>query len=152
MTGTKARSAVTAWGIWPRAAFGAALALAGNLAVWAIAATAGVEVMITEPPNMDVYVSLTAVNLVLSSLVPAALAAIGLVLLSRLNPPRSLRIFQIVVTVLTLLSLGAPLTLDVDTGNRLALSAMHLVTGAAVIVAQSWGTRNDRARLEPTDG
>ena len=134
------------------AALGAALALVGNLVVWAIAAIAGVDVMIPEPPNMDVYVTLTALPLVTSSLVPAAIGAVGLLALRRLDPRRSLRIFQLVVAMFTVLSLGAPLTLDVDTGTRLALSAMHLVTGAAVVVAQTWRTRNDQEGVEATGG
>lgn len=138
MTTMNAERAVTSWGVWPRAALGAGLALVANLVVWAIAAVAGVDVMIPEAPNSDVYVSLSVLPVVLASLFPALAAAVGLVVLRRVMPGRALRVFQIVVGVVAAVSLGAPLGLDVSIGGRVALAAMHLVTAGAVVLAQSW--------------
>lgn len=149
----QAEQSVTGWGVWPRAVLGAGVALVANLAIWAIAVIAGVEVLVPETPNSDVYVGLSVLPLVLSSVLPALVAAVGLLVLRRLSPLRGLQFFQIGVAIVAVLSLGAPLSFDASTGTRLAVGAMHVVTAAAIIVAQSWhsggtnGTVGESARV-----
>jgi hypothetical protein len=145
MTTMQAERATTGSSVWPRALTGAGLALLANLAVWAVAAIVGIDVMIPEAPNSDVYVNLSVLPVVLASLVPALVAAAGLLVLRRFIPGRALRVFQVAVGVLTVLSLGAPLGLDVGTGGRVALVAMHLVTGAAIVLALSRGGGSESA-------
>lgn len=137
MTTMEAERISTGGWIWPRAALGAGIALTANLVIWAIAASIGVEVMIPETPNSEVYVSLTLLPVLLASVLPAVAAAIGLLVLQRVVPGRARRVFQIVVAVVAIMSLGGPLSLDVTTGSRIALVAMHVITAVAIVVAQS---------------
>jgi len=56
----------------------------------------------------------------------------GLIRFTRLG----LRAWSGLAVAVTLLSLIAPLTAPVDTGSKVALSLMHLATGAAAILGQ----------------
>jgi hypothetical protein len=75
-----------------------------------------------------------------ASVVPLLLGALALWVLARFSGS-ALRIWTVVVVVVTLLSLLAPASLPVDGGSKVALAAMHLLTGAAAVWGQRWAAR-----------
>lgn len=80
---------------------------------------------------------LNAVAYFVSTFGPGVLAAAVFALaIGRI--PRTVTVMQVVGAALTVLSLVAPLGLDVSTGEKLGLAAMHLVAGAVVIAGLTW--------------
>ena len=76
-----------------------------------------------------------------ASVVPLLLGAFVLWVIARFSGS-ALRIWTGIAVVLTLLSLLAPGSLPIDAGSKVALAAMHLLTGAAAI----WGQRRSADR------
>ena len=123
--------------LWRHGAVAAAIATAVNLLVLALGRTTGgtfVVVFGSEPP-MPVGVSAVTVMTVVS-------IALGLALtpLVARAPPRRLRTMQFIGAAVAVASLFQPLTVEADTTTRIALAAMHLITGAAFVLAL-WRTR-----------
>lgn len=116
------------------AAIGSAIALVANLIVFVIGnAGAPLQVVVggdTEASDLPVGAVIGA------SIVPLLLGAIGLWLAYRFLP-KSFTIWSAVVAVLAVVSIVGPLGLDIDTGSKVALTVMHLTTGAAAIIGQS---------------
>ena len=75
-----------------------------------------------------------------AGIVPILLGAAGLWVLTRVTAS-ALGLWTWIVAGLTLASIGLPVSLPVDTGSKVALTAMHLLTGAAAI----WGQRRAAA-------
>ena len=114
----------------PQAALtAAAVATVTNLAIWA-ASDAALDPI--RAPGDGAPVALGWYAVIAATVVGVALATVVLVLVRRLAPaPREA--FIAAVAIGTLLSLGGPLSGDLDTGNRVALAAMHLVTGTVAV-------------------
>ena len=110
---------------------GAALGLA--LAVWAIARALGVD--ITSPQMGANPVAQIGMGHVAAATIAAAVAGwAGLAVLERLIPARARIIWLVVAAIVLLASLGAPLTgAGITTSTRVALVAMHLAVGGALV-------------------
>jgi hypothetical protein len=107
------------------------LAALGNLAVYGLA-RAGLSLPLAMPAMGPTPAGpLLVAPVILASFVPALFAGGLLALLARLSA-RPVRTFQIIAGVALVLSLGAPLTLPVDTATRLVLLVMHLVAGLVI--------------------
>jgi hypothetical protein len=107
------------------------LAALGNLAVYGLA-RAGLSLPLAMPAMGPTPAGpLLVAPVVLASFVPALFAGGLLALLARFSA-RPVRAFQIIAGVALVLSLGAPLTLPVDTATRLVLLVMHLVAGLVI--------------------
>lgn len=121
--------------LWRRgaASIGAALALA--VAVWAIARGFGVD--IASPQMGTNPVAPIGVGHVAAATIAAGVAGwAGLAVLERLVPARARMIWLVVAGIVLLASLGAPLTgAGITASTRVALVAMHLVVGGALVTA-----------------
>ena len=115
--------------------WGAAGATALNVIVLLIANALLDGSVQTAQPGQE-PTDLPAVAVIAASIMPLLVGAIALWILARFTTS-SLRIWTWVVAVFTIASFAAPLTLPVDTGSKIALLAMHAITGAAAI----WGQR-----------
>lgn len=101
-------------------------ALAGNLAVLGIATLAGAD-MIAQPSNqLPLHVG---VVLVTTTTVVPLLAATALLLPARRWAARGWRALAVTGLVLGVGSVVLPLTVQAETGTRLALAVMHVITG-----------------------
>jgi hypothetical protein len=120
------------------AVLGGALATTGALAVFAIGSVgAPVRVITGWAPN---GADLTLAEVVVTTIVSVAIAAVGLLILDRLMT-NGLRAWTVAVAVVTVLSCLPLWGLDIDTGSKVALTAMHLVVGGAVIAGQAIARR-----------
>ena len=119
--------------LWRRGAvsMGAALGLA--MAVWAIARGLGVD--IASPQMGTNPVAPIGVGHVTAATMAAAVAGwAGLAVLERLVPARARMIWLVVAVIVLLASIGAPVTgTGITASTRVALVAMHLVVGGALI-------------------
>ena len=122
---------------------GAALALAAlvlNLVVLvagrALGASFTVPVADASAPRP---IAVTAV--VLATVLSLALGLGVAALASARFGSRAVRVLQIVGGVLAVLSVISPLVADVDPTTKIALTLMHLVTGAAYVIALAPFTR-----------
>ena len=119
--------------LWRRgaASIGAALGLA--LVVWAIARALGVE--IASPQMGTNPVAPIGMGHVAAATITAAVAGLaGMAVLERLVPARARMIWLVVAGIVLLASLGAPLTgAGITASTRVALVAMHLVVGGALV-------------------
>lgn len=118
--------------MWRAALVAGVISLAANLAVWGIASLAGVDIRVPESPGAEDYSALGALPLIFATVLSTVLAAVALRLLERFTS-RAVPVFVILGAVLTLLSLGSPLSLTGGAGPKVALSVMHLVTGVVVV-------------------
>ena len=119
-------------------AIGAVVGSAGALAVLAIANIGSPVRVITgwAPDGVDLGVA----DVVITTIVSVAIAAVGLAVLERVSR-RGLSTWTIAVAAVTVLSCLPLWRLDLDTGSKAALSMMHLVVGAVVIGAQRFVRR-----------
>ena len=69
---------------------------------------------------------------IVATLASAVGATILLALLGKFAP-RPILVFQIISVVFLLVSFGAPFSLPVDLGTKLALNAMHVVAAIAIV-------------------
>jgi uncharacterized BrkB/YihY/UPF0761 family membrane protein len=123
------------------AAIGSAISLVANLIVFVIGSTgAPLQVVV----GGDTEASDLAVGAVIgASIIPLLLGAVGLWLAYR-YVPNSFTVWSAVVAVLAVVSIVGPLGLDIDTGSKVALAVMHIATGAAAIVGQSFVRNNNQ--------
>lgn len=128
---------------------GFAIGLADCLIVWGVAALFDVEVLIPELPGSDTLASITLLPIVVVVAVASIAAGVLLWTLERFVPGSALAIFQIVAVVALALSLISPLTLAQDVEAKLALVAMHLLVGSAIIGSFTWvATAPRRLRVQ----
>jgi hypothetical protein len=115
---------------------GAGLALAMNLTVLLLAnLSMDGSVQVAQPGGEAETLAVLAV--VAASIVPLGVGALFLAVLARVTgAARGLRLWSIVVAAVAVISIAGPLTLPVTLGSMVALTAMHLSTGAAAIVGQ----------------
>jgi hypothetical protein len=117
------------------AAIGIGLALVANLVVF-FAANAlldgSIQVM---TPGTTTGADLPLLAVVLATVVPLLVGGVTLWLLTKMTG-RALAVWSVVAAVVAVASLAQPLVLDVDAGSKVALSIMHLATGAMAIVGQ----------------
>lgn len=118
----------------PVAALVAAVAAAvGNLLLFFVAGAAlanPLEIQMGGPGSP--VVPLSATPIILTSTIPAFVAAGFLALLGRFTR-RPFLIFQVVAVVFLVLSLGGPLSLPVATSTKVVLSLMHVIAAAAIV-------------------
>ena len=131
--------------LWRVGAIGAAVAIVVNLVILGIGRAAGVPFVV---PNFD-GTSMTVGPVIVAFMI-AVWFALGLLLATFVaaRQPRRLRAIQIVAVVVAVVSLIQPLGVDADAASRLLLASMHLVTGAAFVLA----LRRVRADVEPARG
>ncbi|MDQ3694488.1 MAG: DUF6069 family protein [Chloroflexota bacterium] len=114
-------------------AAGVIAAVANVILLAAYQAVAGSPAQIALSPGAPLQ-ALSWWQTVIASILPALIAALVAAACSRWTPsPRAW--FIGLVVILAALTLVAPLSLPVATGNRLVLAIMHIVTAAAVIGA-----------------
>jgi len=77
------------------------------------------------------------VPILFAVVIPAVAAGIVLWVLRRFTA-RAVTIFVVISVVVTVASLPAPFSLDIDTDAQVALAAMHVVTAAAIVGALTW--------------
>jgi hypothetical protein len=120
---------------------GAGLALAINLTVVLVAnLTMDGSVQVARPGGEAETLAVLA--LVAASIVPLGLGALALAVLVRFTGgSRGLRLWSLGVALFALVSIGGPLTLPVTLGSMVALTTMHLATGAAAILGQRVAAR-----------
>jgi len=108
-------------------------ATAAATAIWAVAATAGVDLTVSFGFGQPVQ-KVTVVNVVVAALV-GSLAGWGLLVLLQRFTAKARAIWTIVAMLVAVLSLGAPLSAIASPGTKVSLAAMHLVVAAVMIVA-----------------
>lgn len=112
---------------WRTFITGAAGAVAFNSTIYAAGRAAGVDFIVTSDGRST---SIPYPQVAVMSAIPVLVGA-GVLLLAR----RRARLVELIAATLTLLSLGAPLTMSSDARTAMALAAMHVVAGAAFGIA-----------------
>lgn len=126
------------------------IGVADSLVVWAVAALFDVEILVPDAPGSETLAAITLLQIVAVVAVVSVAAGALLWGLERLTR-RALAAFQVIALTVLILSLFAPLMLDQDVEGKLALLAMHLLVGSAVIAAFTWvGVRPGRLGVEQT--
>lgn len=118
--------------LWRRGAVAAACAAVVNAAIWGSGRAADVGFVVPGRSGGESRVSIShVVVLTLASLaIGTAVAA-----LAAIRSRRWWRGVVIAGVAVSVLSATAPLSLDAEIGTRLLLASMHLVVGAAFLVA-----------------
>lgn len=112
---------------------GLGLALLANLAIFLIArAGSPIQIVLSGETTAS---DLPIAAVVGASIVPLLAGAGALWVLERVRAD-GFRIWTVLAAGFTVLSVGAPLTLDIDNRSKAALAAMHVATGAAAIAGQ----------------
>jgi hypothetical protein len=120
------------------AAIGIGVALVANLVVYLIG-DAGAPIRVVtgwQPDGAD----LTVVEVVIASITWVMIGAVALWLMER-RLTHAFRRWIVLAGATTIVSLVPLLGLDVDAGSKLALCAMHIVTGASTITGQALARR-----------
>jgi hypothetical protein len=119
-------------------AIGAGLALLATLVVYVIGAAGAPIRVVTgwQPDGAD----LTLVEVVIASITWVMIGAAALWLMER-RLTRAFRRWIVLAGATTIVSLVPLFGLDVDAGSKLALCAMHIVTGASTITGQALARR-----------
>lgn len=117
------------------AAAGAAVATLVNAALWAGGRAADVSFLVS-PPLGDIAIQVGIVWVVLTTLLTFAVGW-GLLALAARRSRRWARAVVVAAALVALVSAGAPPSAAHDTAAGVLLAAMHLVTGAAFLVAAS---------------
>lgn len=116
--------------IWLRAGVVAvAASAAGNLAVLGVAELGDASLVVTDG---DTAHDIVAGGVIAASVVPVVVGVLAAALIA-LRWLGVVRLAQIVGGGFALLSVAGPLAADADGGTRIALAAMHVVTGAAFV-------------------
>lgn len=119
-------------------AVGIGLALVANIVVFLIG-NAGASLQVVA--NGDKTPSDLPLGAVIAaSLVPLIVGAVGLRLFERFRVD-GYRIWVALAAVLAVVSVAAPITMDTDSGSKVALTVMHLATGAAAITGHALARR-----------
>lgn len=110
---------------------GAGIAAVGNLAVFAAARAAGVNLIAQFDPKAPAA-TLPVAMVVISSFVPAILATGVLAIMNRFMSKPS-RAFAVLAAVFGLLSMGGPATLQgADGATKATLALMHVIAAVAI--------------------
>lgn len=131
-----------------RAVVSAALALVVNLALLGAGDLAGASFLVPDRGAEGALMQIGLVPVMLSTLVSLA-AGLVLTALAAARWPRALPVLQALAVLVTLVSLAMPLSTDTDTGTRVVLAVMHLVVGAAYLVATRSAGTSARAARRP---
>ena len=116
-----------------RRAASVATAVALALAVWGLARALRVE-LVSPEMAADPVAPILAGHVITAAVMASAAGWAGLAALERLVPARARMIWFVVAGIVLLASLGAPLTgSGITASTRVALVAMHLVVGGALI-------------------
>ncbi len=67
------------------------------------------------------------------------------------HPGRALRIFQVVATIVLVLSFGLPFRLDQPLEGQLSLVAMHTLVGAVIIATMTWVATKPTEEVEASE-
>lgn len=134
MSNTRARSVSdtsaagpTTGSTWTTGLTSAAIALAGNLAVLAVARLAGAD-MLVQRDEATASMTIGVVPIALTSVVPTLLATV-LLLATRRRGPRAWRALAATGLVVGIVTAPAPFTMLAETGTQVSLALMHAVTG-----------------------
>ncbi len=143
---TKTRSEIKPSGsVWRAGLAAAGIAMAANLAVFAIARAAGTSFRVHFAAH-QAATSVAAGHVLGASLSALAIGtAVTALWLRRLN--HGLAAAQGIGAVIALLSLAIPLGVHADPGTKAALAVMHLVAGTAFVMAIGRARAVPRARL-----
>ena len=109
-----------------------------SLIVWGVASLLDVSILLPDGPGSETLSEFTIAPALFLVAVSSILAGILLWVLQRFAPDRSLIIFQIVAVIALALSLVLPFNLDQLVEGQLALVAMHLLVGSAIIATFTW--------------
>jgi len=137
MTSTEQRSETGSATIarpWSGGLFGSAGALVLNSVIF-FGANAALAGSIQTAQSGQAPVDLPYAAVLAASVIPVFVGAAvlwGLLRFTRLGLPA----WSILALAVAVLSVGAPLTAPIDGGSKIALSLMHLATGAAAILGQ----------------
>lgn len=115
---------------WQAIGIGVVAATVLNLLILAIGRAAGASFEVVDAGAVH---AVTAGGVITSSVVPMAIGTVLAVLLG-LWWPVFVRLAQVVGGGLALLTVAGPLMGDTDAGTQLALGAMHVVVGVAVVL------------------
>lgn len=119
---------------------GAALAAAGNLAVFGVARAAGVSLVGQFDPKAPAA-TLPVAMVVIASFVPALVGTGVLAIMNRFLEKPS-RAFAVLAGVVGVFSMGGPATLQgADGATKATLAVMHVVAAAAIAWALLRGGR-----------
>ncbi len=119
-------------------AVGIGLALVANTAVFLIGNAGAALQVVANGDRTPSDLPLGAV--IAASIVPLIVGAVGLRLFERFRAD-GYRIWVTLAAVLAVVSVAAPLTMDTDSGSKVALTVMHLATGAAAITGHALARR-----------
>lgn len=78
---------------------------------------------------------LPLVVVIVASVIPVIVGGVGLWILQQVTSG-GFRLWAILVTVLTVVSLAGPIALDVDTVSKVVLAVMHFVVGGSAVGGQ----------------
>jgi putative copper export protein len=118
-----------------RAALFAAAAVAVNLLLLGLGTLAGGSFLVPPFAAGGAEVQVGVGPVVVATLLGLAVGfAVAAVLVAR-RAARAVRLAQLVGAVLAVLSIVGPLTADTDATTRVALALMHVVCGAAYVLA-----------------
>lgn len=112
--------------------------------VWGIAAVFDVAIQV--PDRSGGLTDLTFAPIVIVVAAAAVAAGILLWLLQRFVPDRAVTIFHAVSLIVLALSLVGPFLLDQPLEAQLALVAMNLLAGSAIIATFTWVATEPRPR------
>lgn len=116
---------------WPAIGAAAVAATAVNLLILLIGRVGGASFELVDGAALH---AVTVGGVLTSSVVPLVIGTVLATLLG-LWWPGVFRLAQFVGAGLALLTVAGPLMADTDTGTRLALAAMHVVVGVAVVLS-----------------
>lgn len=115
---------------WQAIVLGVVAATVVNLLILVIGRAAGASFEVIDAGAVH---PVNAGGVITSSVAPMAIGTVLAVLLG-LWWPGFVRLAQVVGAGLALLTVAGPLMSDTDTGTQVALSAMHVVVGVAVVL------------------
>lgn len=130
---------------WQAIGGAAAAATVVNLLILLIGRVGGASFEVVDGANLHLV---TAGGVITSSVGPLVAGTVLATLLG-LWWPGFIRLAQVVGGGLALLTVAGPLMTDTDTGTRLALAAMHVVVGVAVVLSLEVIWRRTQARRAP---
>ena len=115
-----------------RAVAGAtAAALVVNLAIWLLGLAAGGDFMVSDGDNGRI--SAAPVGVIVMTVIPMVVGLTAAALLS-LRWPAILRVAQVIGAILPIVTIAMTVTSDFDGQSMVALSIMHIVVAAAVVL------------------
>ena len=128
-----------------------AVGVADGLIVWGIATLFDVSIMVPDGRGSEALTDLALWNIVLLVGIASVAAGILFWLLQRFSPERAVANFQIVAVIVLVVSLAFPFTTDQALAAQLALVAMHILVGSAIIGAMTWVATKPAVAAEPAE-